>query len=109
MQSVISSSGRSDARRDREETKTRSRTFAYGNSRPLLPDIIKQTQAIRLYYQFYNVDTVHVQAGYHQVMLSAQKLSKSANVSAIIYNLRTARGHEFRLEDRRGRVSAIHS
>ena len=46
------------------------------DSRPLL-QTYQQTQAIRLYYQFYNVDTdrYHLVDGYHQVMLSARELS----------------------------------
>ena len=46
------------------------------DSRPLL-ETYRQTQAIRLYYQFYNVDTdrYHLADGYHQVMLSARELS----------------------------------
>jgi uncharacterized membrane protein (UPF0182 family) len=44
--------------------------------RPLL-QTYQQTQAIRLYYQFYNVDVdrYHLEDGYHQVMLSARELS----------------------------------
>ena len=46
------------------------------DERPLL-QTYQQTQAIRLYYQFYNVDTdrYHLADGYHQVMLSARELS----------------------------------
>ena len=46
------------------------------DSRPLL-QTYQQTQAIRLYYQFYNVDTdrYHLADGYHQVMLSTRELS----------------------------------
>ena len=46
------------------------------DSRPLL-QTYQQTQAIRLYYQFYNVDSdrYHLADGYHQVMLSARELS----------------------------------
>ena len=46
------------------------------DSRPLL-QTYQQTQAIRLYYQFYNVDTdrYRLADGYHQVMLSARELS----------------------------------
>ena len=46
------------------------------DARPLL-QTYQQTQAIRLYYQFYNVDTDRYQLadGYHQVMLSARELS----------------------------------
>lgn len=46
------------------------------DSRPLL-QTYQQTQAIRLYYQFYNVDTdrYHLADGYHQVMLSTRELA----------------------------------
>jgi len=46
------------------------------DARPLL-QTYQQTQAIRLYYQFYNADTdrYHLADGYHQVMLSARELS----------------------------------
>ena len=46
------------------------------DSRPLL-QTYQQTQAIRLYYQFYNVDTdrYHLSDGYHQVMLSSRELA----------------------------------
>jgi uncharacterized membrane protein (UPF0182 family) len=46
------------------------------DARPLL-QTYQQTQAIRLYYQFYNVDTdrYHLADGYHQVMLSPRELS----------------------------------
>ena len=51
--------------------------------RPLL-QTYQQTQAIRLYYQFYNVDVdrYHLQDGYHQVMLSARELSPKLPVQA---------------------------
>ena len=41
------------------------------DSRPLL-QTYQQTQAIRLYYEFYNVnvDRYHLADGFHQVMLS---------------------------------------
>lgn len=44
--------------------------------RPLL-QTYQQTQAIRLYYQFYNVDVdrYYLADGYHQVMLSTRELS----------------------------------
>lgn len=44
--------------------------------RPLL-QTYQQTQAIRLYYQFYKVDVdrYHLSDGYHQVMLSTRELS----------------------------------
>jgi uncharacterized membrane protein (UPF0182 family) len=43
----------------------------------LLLETYRQTQEIRLYYQFYNVDVdrYHLVDGYHQVMLSARELS----------------------------------
>ena len=46
------------------------------DERPLL-QMYQQTQAIRLYYQFYNVgvDRYHLQDGYHQVMLATRELS----------------------------------
>ena len=46
------------------------------DSRPLL-QTYQQTQAIRLYYQFYNVDVdrYHLADGYHQVMLATRELS----------------------------------
>ena len=46
------------------------------DSRPLL-QTYQQTQAIRLYYQFYNVgvDRYHLADGYHQVMLATRELS----------------------------------
>ncbi|MGI8568143.1 MAG: UPF0182 family protein, partial [Methylocella sp.] len=46
------------------------------DARPLL-QTYQQAQAIRLYYQFYNVDTdrYHLADGYHQVMLSARELA----------------------------------
>lgn len=44
--------------------------------RPLI-QTYQQTQAIRLYYQFYNVDAdrYHLADGYHQVMLATRELS----------------------------------
>nr|WP_294565971.1 UPF0182 family protein [uncultured Rhodopila sp.] len=46
------------------------------DARPLL-QTYQQTQAIRLYYQFYNVgvDRYHLPDGYHQVMLATRELS----------------------------------
>ncbi len=46
------------------------------DARPLLRTY-QQTQAIRLYYEFYNVDVdrYHLADGYHQVMLSTRELS----------------------------------
>ncbi len=47
------------------------------DSRPLL-QTYEQTQAIRLYYQFYDiaVDRYHLSDGYHQVMLSTRELAQ---------------------------------
>jgi uncharacterized protein len=46
------------------------------DARPLL-QTYEQTQAIRLYYEFYNVgvDRYHLTDGYHQVMLATRELS----------------------------------
>ncbi len=46
------------------------------DARPLL-ETYQQTQALRLYYQFSNVDTdrYHLADGYHQVMLATRELS----------------------------------
>jgi uncharacterized membrane protein (UPF0182 family) len=46
------------------------------DERPLL-QMYQQTQAIRLYYQFYNVtvDRYHLNDGYHQVMLATRELA----------------------------------
>ena len=46
------------------------------DSRPLL-QTYQQTQSIRLYYQFYDVDVdrYHLADGYHQVMLATRELS----------------------------------
>jgi len=46
------------------------------DTRPLL-QTYQQTEAIRLYYQFYNVytDRYHLADGYHQVMLSTRELA----------------------------------
>jgi uncharacterized membrane protein (UPF0182 family) len=48
------------------------------DARPLL-QMYQQTQAIRLYYQFYDVgvDRYHLDDGYHQVMLATRELSPS--------------------------------
>jgi len=53
------------------------------DSRPLL-QTYQQTQAIRLYYDFYNVavDRYHLTDGYHQVMLSTRELSPELPVKA---------------------------
>jgi len=47
------------------------------DTRPLL-QTYAQTQAIRLYYQFFNVatDRYHLADGYHQVMLSTRELAR---------------------------------
>ncbi len=47
------------------------------DARPLL-QMFQQTQAIRLYYEFYNVgvDRYHLPDGYHQVMLATRELSR---------------------------------
>jgi hypothetical protein len=52
------------------------RNIRLWDDRPLL-QTYQQTQAIRLYYNFYNVDTdrYHLADGYHQVMLSTRELS----------------------------------
>jgi len=46
------------------------------DSRPLL-QTYQQTQAIRLYYEFYNVnvDRYHLADGFHQVMLAPRELA----------------------------------
>ena len=51
------------------------------DERPLL-QTYQQTQAIRLYYKFYNVhvDRYHLADGYHQVMLSTRELSPSCRL-----------------------------
>jgi uncharacterized membrane protein (UPF0182 family) len=53
------------------------------DSRPLL-QTYQQTQAIRLYYQFYNVDTdrYHLSDGYHQVMLASRELASELPAQA---------------------------
>jgi hypothetical protein len=53
------------------------------DARPLL-QTYRQTQAIRLYYQFFNVDTdrYRLADGYHQVMLSARELSQELPAKA---------------------------
>jgi uncharacterized protein len=53
------------------------------DSRPLL-QTFAQTQAIRLYYSFYDVatDRYHLADGYHQVMLSARELSNELPAAA---------------------------
>ena len=80
------------------------------DSRPLL-QTYQQTQAIRLYYQFYNVDVdrYHLPDGYHQVMLSTRELSPDLPAEAQTWvNQKLAihawrgRRHELRLKDHRG-------
>lgn len=53
------------------------------DARPLL-QMYQQTQAIRLYYQFYNVtvDRYHLADGYHQVMLATRELSAQLPAAA---------------------------
>ena len=53
------------------------------DARPLL-QMYQQTQAIRLYYEFYNVtvDRYHLQDGYHQVMLAPRELAPSLPAAA---------------------------
>ncbi len=53
------------------------------DERPLL-QTYQQTQAIRLYYKFYNVhvDRYHLADGYHQVMLSTRELSQELPAQA---------------------------
>jgi uncharacterized membrane protein (UPF0182 family) len=53
------------------------------DERPLLK-MYQQTQAIRLYYEFYNVavDRYHLNDGYHQVMLATRELSQALPVAA---------------------------
>jgi uncharacterized membrane protein (UPF0182 family) len=56
-----------------QETIDNIRLWDY---RPIL-ETYRQTQEIRLYYQFYEVDVgrYHTEDGYHQVMLSARELA----------------------------------
>ena len=53
------------------------------DSRPLL-QTYQQTQAIRLYYEFYNVnvDRYHLADGFHQVMLSPRELASQLPAQA---------------------------
>ena len=53
------------------------------DSRPLL-QTYQQTQAIRLYYEFYNVDVdrYHLADGYHQVMLASRELASQLPAGA---------------------------
>jgi hypothetical protein len=59
------------------------RNIRLWDSRPLL-QTYQQTQAIRLYYQFYNVavDRYHLADGYHQVMLSTRELAQELPAKA---------------------------
>ncbi len=59
------------------------RNIRLWDSRPLL-QTYQQTQAIRLYYQFYNVDTdrYHLADGYHQVTLATRELSAELPANA---------------------------
>ena len=59
------------------------RNIRLWDSRPLL-QTYQQTQAIRLYYQFYNVgvDRYHLADGYHQVMLATRELSSELPAKA---------------------------
>ena len=83
--------------------------------RPLL-QMYQQAQEIRLYYQFYQVDVdrYHLPDGYHQVMLSARELSAGTPRSSPNLGEREVAvhpwlwlGHELRLKDYGGRLSAI--
>ena len=53
------------------------------DARPLL-QMYQQTQAIRLYYEFFNVavDRYHLKDGYHQVMLATRELSPTLPMAA---------------------------
>ena len=53
------------------------------DARPLL-QMYQQTQAIRLYYEFYDVgvDRYHLADGYHQVMLATRELSRKLPAAA---------------------------
>ena len=59
------------------------------DSRPLL-QTYQQTQAIRLYYQFYNVDVdrYHLSDGYHQVMLALCELASQLPSQAQTWSTR---------------------
>jgi len=56
--------------------RIRSRTYVYGIHDRCF-QTYQQTQAIRLYYEFYNVDVdrYHLADGYHQVMLASRELA----------------------------------
>jgi uncharacterized protein len=59
------------------------RNIRLWDARPLL-QTYRQTQAIRLYYNFYNVDTdrYRLTDGYHQIMLSTRELSPELPIRA---------------------------
>ena len=84
------------------------------DARPLL-QTYQQTQAIRLYYQFYNVDVdrYHLADGYHQVMLSTRELSGNSLPSANLGEPKPAihawrgRRHELCLKNHPWRVSRV--
>ena len=87
------------------------------DSRPLL-QTYQQTQAIRLYYQFYNVDVdrYHLADGYHQVMLSSARTCVAASRPGADLGERKPSVHAWRragdelcVEYDRGRPSAIPS
>jgi uncharacterized protein len=69
------------------------------DARPLL-ETYQQTQALRLYYQFSNVDTdrYHLADGYHQVMLATRELSPELPAKAQTWvneNLQFTHGYGF--------------
>ena len=85
------------------------------DSRPLL-QTYQQTQAIRLYYEFYNVDVdrYHLADGYHQVMLATRELSADLPAKAqtwVNQNLQFTHGEgvvmTFVSKITRRRVSAV--
>ena len=85
------------------------------DSRPLL-QTYQQTQALRLYYQFSNVDTdrYHLADGYHQVMLATRELSPRAPCQSANVGEREPAIHawlwrrdELRLENHTRRFSSI--
>lgn len=85
------------------------------DSRPLL-QTYRQTQEIRLYYQFYNVDVdrYHLSDGYHQVMLSVRELAaelpqKSAHLGQPVSSVhaRLWVGDELRIQDHGRGISAV--
>ncbi len=72
---VLPGAGGPNARSDCEESRHDSKHSPLGFASAT--QTYQQTQAIRLYYQFYNVDTdrYHLADGYHQVMLATRELS----------------------------------